>query len=80
MPGGRGKRVEDDEILSVFSNSPDPVLSTREVAEAVGLGRRGTLTRLNEFVDQGKLKKKKIDERRTIWWDPAVLAERYSAD
>lgn len=78
MAGGRGKRVPDDEILAVFRATDAPVLSTREVADDVGLARRSTLSRLEELSENGQLKKKKIDGRRTVWWDPELLQERYS--
>lgn len=79
MAGGRGKRVSDEELIAVFAAADAPVLSTGEVAEQVDLGRRGTLTRLDELAAEGRLKKKKIDDRRTVWWDPATLQERYSS-
>lgn len=78
MAGGRGKRVSDEEILAAFESTQAPVLSTREVAEMVNLGRRGTLTRLEELAEQGHLGKKKIDDRRIVWWNPADLKKRYS--
>lgn len=78
MAGGRGKRVSDEEILATFRNTEAPVQSTREVAEKIDLGRRGTLSRLEELVEEGRLQKKKIDERRIVWWDPVSLEEKYS--
>ena len=78
MAGGRGKRVTDEEILDTFRTTTDPVLSTREVSEAVDLGRRGAFSRLEKLAEQGDLQKKKIDERRTVWWHPDSLRQRYT--
>ena len=78
MARGRGERVPDEDILAVFTAINAPVVSTNEVSDAIDLGRRATLKRLNALADEGRIKRKKIDERRTIWWDPEVLAERYS--
>ena len=68
--GGREPDVTDDEILAVLEESTDPALSTREIADAVGLGRRGTLDRLDTLAENGAIRKKKLDKRVTIWWIP----------
>ena len=68
--GGRDPDVSDEEILRVLKDSSDPVLSTREIADAIGLGRRGTLDRLDNLADNGAIQKKKLDKRVTIWWIP----------
>lgn len=65
---GRSEDVSDEEILSVFKATDDPVLSTKEVADAIGLSRRATFDRLNRLDDEGKITHKKIDKRRTVWW------------
>lgn len=78
MAKGRGERVSDEEILAIFARIDSPVASTNEVAEQVDLGRRGTLKRLNELAEEGRIQRKKIDERRIVWWNPKVLEERYS--
>lgn len=68
MPAGRKPTVSDDEILEVIRQSSDPVLTTKEVAESIGLGRRGTYDRLEQLTDEGKVHKKKVGERGTVWW------------
>jgi len=66
--GGRNPRVTDDDLLDVFKDAADPVLSTAEVADAVPIKRRGTLNRLRTLEDAGDLESKQIGGRNTVWW------------
>jgi len=66
--GGRKPRVTDDDLLDVFRATADPVLSTAEVADAVPIKRRGTLNRLRDLEDSGRLDSKQIGGRNTVWW------------
>jgi hypothetical protein len=70
--GGRKPRVADDEILDLFRGTSDPVLSTAEVANALPIGRRGTLNRLRSLESEGLFASKRIGGRNTVWW----LADR----
>lgn len=65
---GREPTVSDKEILEVFREASDPVLTTREVADSIGLGRRGTFNRLKQLTAEGKLKMKKVGETGSVWW------------
>jgi predicted ArsR family transcriptional regulator len=65
---GRPPRVSDREILDVFRNSDDPVLIASEVAEELTIGRRGVYKRLEQLAENGKLGRKKIGGRGTVWW------------
>lgn len=67
---GRKRRVEDSDILEVFKDTPDPVLSTSEVAEQLPIKRRGTLNRLQSLEDRDVLGGKTIGGRNTVWWLP----------
>ena len=75
---GREPTVSDDEIIDVFFETTDPVLSTREVADAIGLGRRGTLDRLQQLAANGHLERKNLGNKHTIWWHSDALEQRYS--
>jgi hypothetical protein len=66
-PGPKPK-VADEELLNVFRDISDPVLSTAEVAEQVALERRSVLNRLVSLRDEGRLDSKKIGGRNTVWW------------
>jgi len=71
MPGpGREPTVSDEEILEVFRDASDPVLTTIEVAEAIGLGRRGTFDRLKQLSNEGEIRMKKVGKTGAVWWYP----------
>ena len=62
--------VTDEELLQLFHEATDPVLSTAEVAERVTLARRSVYDRLKSLRDDGRLKGKKVGGRTTVWWVP----------
>jgi len=66
--GGRKPRVTDQEILEVFREHRDPVLSTAEVADQLPIKRRGTLNRLRHLEEQEEVVSKQIGGRNTVWW------------
>ena len=76
--GGRKPRVTDEDLLDVFRETSDPVLSTAEVADAVPIKRRGTLNRLQTLEEDGELESKQIGGRNTVWW--FVGGERITPD
>lgn len=67
---GRKPRVTDDEILQLFRETGDPVLSTAEVAERLPIKRSATYKRLSSLRDGGQLTGKQIGGRNTVWWVP----------
>lgn len=74
---GREPTVSDQEIIDVFSEAADPVLTTKEVSEMIGLGRRGTFDRLKRLAEEGEIEMKKVGETGAVWWSPQSLRERY---
>jgi len=67
---GPNPSITDDEILALFQESDDPVLSTAEVAELTPLTRRSVYDRLVALREEGKLDSKEIGGRNTVWWLP----------
>ena len=67
---GRIPRVTDDEILQLFRDTSDPVLSTAEVTEQLSIKRSATYKRLSALRDDGQLTGKDIGGRNTVWWIP----------
>ena len=65
---GPTPRISDEEILTVFRDTEDPVLSTAEVTEWIPLKRRATYNRLQSLADGDRLKSKQIGGRNTVWW------------
>lgn len=67
---GRKPQVTDDEILQLFQDAGDPVLSTAEVTEQLPIKRSATYKRLSALRDDGQLTGKDIGGRNTVWWIP----------
>lgn len=67
---GPNPTVSDEELLAIFRETDDPVLSTAEVAEMVPLQRRSVYARLAPLRDEGRLASKQIGGRNTVWWLP----------
>ncbi|PSP56362.1 hypothetical protein BRC82_02390 [Halobacteriales archaeon QS_1_67_19] len=65
---GRKPRVSDDEILQLFRDTDDPVLSTAEVTDELSIKRSATYKRLSSLRDDGRLYNKQIGGRNTVWW------------
>lgn len=74
---GRKPTVSDDEILDVFHQASEPVLTTSEVADQIGLGRRGTFNRLSALEEQGKIQMKNVGQTGAVWWHPNSLRRKY---
>jgi hypothetical protein len=67
---GRKPRVSDEDILEVFREASDPVLTTAEVAERIDIGHRGTYDRLQKLADERVLEMKKVGDSGAVWWEP----------
>jgi predicted transcriptional regulator len=65
---GRDPTVSDDEILDIFRQSSDPVLTTKEVADQLDIGHRGTYDRLQKLVEEGSIEMKKVGDSGAVWW------------
>lgn len=74
---GREPTVSNEEILTVFREASDPVLTTSEVAEAIGIGRRGTFDRLKQLSNEGEIQMKKVGETGAVWWDLSAIKDKY---
>jgi len=67
---GRPPEISDAEILAVFKLENDPVLTASEIAKRLDMGRRGTLSRLENLEEEGFLRSKKVGGRSMVWWYP----------
>ena len=68
---GRKPTISDNEILTVFEEADDPVLTTKEVSASIDLGHRGTFDRLKQLAEDGDLRMKKVGETGAVWWHPS---------
>lgn len=67
---GPKPQVSNEELLEIFRESKDPVLTASEVAQHVSIKRRSVYDRLRNLEDSGELKSKKVGGRTTVWWLP----------
>jgi DNA-binding IclR family transcriptional regulator len=65
---GRKPRVTDEEILQLFQEADDPVLSTGEVTAQLPIKRSGAYKRLKSLCEEGRLRSKQIDGKNTVYW------------
>ncbi len=65
---GPAPSVTDEEILALFRETSDPVLSTAEVAEKFSLQRRSIYDRLVSLREDGRVASKTVGGRNTVWW------------
>lgn len=70
---GREPTVSDNEIIQVFEQCSDPVLTTREVADQLEIGHRGAFDRLKKLTDSGEIQMKKVGKSGAVWWHPPTL-------
>jgi len=70
--------MTDDEILSIFVNADDPVLTATEIAEQTDLTRQAIRRRLQQLRDNdGVLERKNVGSRAVVWWLTDV-GEKYT--
>lgn len=67
---GRNREISDEEILTAFRSSSDPVLTTSEVSSQFDITHRGVRERLEKLEEGGSLKSKKVGAKAKVWWDP----------
>lgn len=67
---GPKPRVSDEEILQIFRQSVDPVLTASEVAANLPIKRRSVYDRLVQLEEAETLESKKVGGRTTVWWLP----------
>jgi GTP-sensing pleiotropic transcriptional regulator CodY len=60
--------VTDDEIISVFHEAEDPILTAGDVAEAVGVTRQSINSRLHRLNSEGRLETREVGSRARVWW------------
>jgi hypothetical protein len=72
--GGRKRRVSNVEILRVFTETDRPVLTTRQVADELPLGKRQLQERLVELYDDGDIERESVGARSYIWWRPGYTS------
>ena len=57
-----------EELLRVFRESEDPVLTAVEVGEKLGITQQAAHARLSRAHDRGEVERKKTGSRSVVWW------------
>lgn len=60
-----------DQILQALSNADRP-LSTNQVATETGLDWHSVDDRLHDLADEGRVVKRELSNRLTLWWDREI--------
>lgn len=66
--GAYEAEVLDKDLIEVFRESEKPVLTAKQVASEVDIGRKAVLERLRELEEQGVLKRMEVGARAVVWW------------
>ena len=62
--------TEDVELLDVFEETNEPVLTAVEVGEELGITQQAAHSRLSRAHNRGEVKRKKVGSRAVVWWTP----------
>lgn len=65
--GGRRPVVTDKQILQLFVDAEDPVLSAPELADELPISKTGVYKRLRKLDDRGLVGSKKFGQGKA-WW------------
>jgi predicted ArsR family transcriptional regulator len=68
--GGRKPVVTDKQILRLFVEAEDPVLSAPELAEELPISKTGVYKRLRDLDDRGLIDSKKFGQGKAWWITP----------
>lgn len=74
---GRTK-ITDQDVLKVFDNADEPVLTASEIAEALPVTRQAVNYRLKQMQEKGLVDRKESGARAVVWW--ATVAPRLSPE
>ena len=75
-------RIPLGDVFEVFEQREDRArpLTADDVMEAVGCSRRTAHNKLNELVDRGVLRTRKVGSRSRVWWVPIEAEPDRGAD
>jgi hypothetical protein len=75
---GRGREVDDIEIMRAVCEADGPCASAAEVADAVDMTRAGVTNRLHQLHEQGCLASKDVGNG-LVWWPDFYPVESNSS-
>lgn len=74
-PAGRPPATTDQQIIDIIETAPDPVLTTKEIAEELPIGERSLRTRLTQLAEENEIVTKKVGRSR-VWYAVELLSFR----
>ena len=60
--------VSDEDLLDVFRESEKPVLTAKQVADEVSIGRKAVLERLRGLEEREMVERMEVGARAVVWW------------
>ena len=60
--------VSDEDLLDTFRESEKPVLTAKQVADEVSIGRKAVLERLRGLEERGVVERMEVGARAVVWW------------
>lgn len=66
--GAFGQRVTDSDVLKVLREQPDPVATSGELAEVLGVSSETVRRHLLELHERGLVDRKTVGARAVVWW------------
>jgi predicted transcriptional regulator len=64
---GRKPTIEKIDVLNAIATAKAPFLGTKEIADELGMSKRGILNWLDDLEEEGLLHKREIG-KSMIWW------------
>lgn len=67
----KGKFVETltpERVLAVMSEVDTPIVTARDVADALDCTPEGATKKLKQLQDQGRVERRKVGGRAVVWW------------
>jgi len=61
------QKVTDEEIIEALHSIEEPVASAAEIAETFSISRTAANIRLNQLLEEGRVKKKSVG-KGYVWW------------
>jgi len=61
-------RESDLRYLGAVAESPDPIVTSTEVADKVGVTQQGAYEKLSDMQDRNLIRSKKVGAHARVWW------------
>lgn len=66
--GKYAEQATREVVLDVLQETPEPVLTAKEVATKLGTSSETARRKLNELHEGGKISRKEVGARAVVWW------------